>query len=199
MPRPKKQADLCPNCYLFEQIEEPLIFRPGSSIMYSCGRSHTYDDSEVLQNLLMQVARKKDAVDRASRPQPEKQEEDNEKAPTKVQTDGGLHISQDDLTRLKSILGHFSDGSNMYGCLYALNEELKDTKAALAAAKSAPILAAGVKVSAEMMPNNDMTITAVIPEPFVQPLLDIAAANDMDAITYFNSVVDHAFRSGWFF
>ena len=202
MPTPKKakQPDMCPNCYLFEQKDEPLIFRPGSDLMHRCGRGHRYEDVDALQNLPKQMIHKKEAIETAKNPPPEP----DPAAPIKQALTGtGILIEKDDRVRIESIVGHFTDSSSLFGSVYAINEELKDTKEALAAMKAAQLAAKrapGSPVgSTEARANGDLAITAVVPERFVQPLMDIAAANGMDVVTYYNSVIDNAFESQWFF
>jgi hypothetical protein len=202
MPAPKKakSPDMCPNCYLFEQKDEPLIFRPGSDLMHRCGRGHRYEDVDALQNLTMQMIRKKEAIEVAANPPAPSTEP---AAPLVVAAPTGIQISQDDQVRIQSILGKFTDSSSLFGMLYALNEELKEAKDQIAtlkmvqqAAKMSPG-ASGPTTS--MNPDGNMVIQTIIPEQYVQPLIDIAEANAMDVVTYFNSVIDNALPSGWFF
>lgn len=202
----KKKAELCPNCYLFEQVEEPLIFRPGSDHMHHCNRGHSYEDKETLENLLMQVNRKRAAIEKAKNPDPEEPEKTGKQLP-KALTGTGVLIEKDDKIRIEAILGQeFTDSSSLFGALFSLNEELNDVKANLATLQAAKAAAAaktpGTGPSAGTIgfqPNGDMTILAVVPEVFASPLKDIAEANGMDAAAYFNDVVENGFKNGWFF
>jgi nitroreductase len=91
-----------------------------------------------------------------------------------------------DCARLAGLLGDFTDSSSLFGAVFALNQELRDTKELLA-------MAQGVTEG-----TGDVTIQLTIPERHVASIKDVAEANEMDIGRYMNLRVTEGLDAMWF-
>ena len=192
----KTQTTLCPNCFLYEGIDTPLRFTPGSDLMHHCDKGHSYPDSDELhQRANLMNAKKRALKDAESEDLEEKPKTKPKPAPT-----DGIKIVEDDRLRIESIVGPFSDGSSLFGAIFALKDQIEDLKVELANAQTAHKTAVSKIPGAKpKVAGGDTEVIATIPADHVAPLQAIAEANNMDWVVYFNSVVDHGLKSGWFY
>lgn len=208
----KKQTDtMCPICYLQDGISEPLQMHLGQTKPITCGRDHVFQDREELSTLVRQMLDQKRALaPKADVPPPVLDEPlpppDEENAagqstnPISLNGEKSLTISAVDMVRLTSLVGKFRDGSTLFGMVFALSQELKDTKELLKRAQDSAKVAKGKgQISAPRALQGEEAVTLIIPERHVQPIKDIANANGMDIERYLNAKVEDGLDNMWFY
>jgi hypothetical protein len=200
----KMQEPMCPKCYLEAGVDEPLVYRLGSTQPLKCAKDHVYDDREELSLLTRQMIDQKKALAPRSDPPPPKIEE-----PPEAKIDGditnplsttgvnGMSLPPIDVMRLSQILGSFSDSSSLFGAVFALSQELKDTQELLQRAKSARAVAN--TGSAPRKIGGDLIVQLVIPERHTGPIQDIAEANGMDITRYMNAKIEEGLDNMWYY
>ena len=207
-----KRNDLCPRCYLENGVDEPLVYKLGSTQPLKCGNNHVFDDREELSVLTRQMLeRKKSLAPKVDLPPPVVDEPlpppdlENEagESTNPLDTKGvqGMVIPPIDMVRLTTLLGTFRDSSTLFGTVYALTQELKDTQELLRRAQAARAVAnTGSKQPESVRAmGGDVAIQLVIPERHVGSLNDIAVANGMDITRYMNAKVEDGLDSLWYY
>ena len=205
MAAPKVQ-NMCPQCYLKDGRDEPIVYHLGSTQPMRCNLNHVYEDRLELSILTKQMLDQKRALAPKADPPPPVVE-DVDQGPPKIDGDitnplpttgvKGMMLSPMDMVRLTSMVGNFSDGSSLFGSIFAINQELKDTKELLSRAQNAKAVAnigSGPKVL-----GGDVAIQLIIPERHVGPIHDISDANGMDITRYMNAKVEDGLDSMWFY
>lgn len=201
----KRKPDMCPNCYLHDSIDEPLVYHLGSTQPLSCKNGHVYEDREELSALTRQMNDQKKALaPKADPPPPVILEELGESKidgniTNPIPTDGAksMVIAPIDIVRLTQVLGSFTDSSSLFGSVFAISQELKDTKELLQRAQSARAVASSAK--GPQVIGGDVVVQLLIPERHVGPINDIAEANGMDITRYMNARVEFGLDSMWFY
>lgn len=208
----KKQAlkiqDFCPRCYLENNSDVVLTYHPGSGTSHSCEFGHEYDDRELLAQLMQQASQQRSGK-KPKAPDPVKQDipapsqdqtlveaQDNKEDGSKpeiVDQSKGIFIGAVDFSRLSSIIGHFSDSSSLFGAVFALNQELLDTKEALRLSREARNFTAAGPTG------GDVLVQVVVPEAHVVPMTDVAESNGMDLASYLSDRVNWALSNMWFY
>ena len=205
MAAPRKQ-DMCPRCYLQDGIDEPLIYHLGSTQPLSCKNNHVYDDREELSMLTKQMNdHKKSLLPKADPVPPPVIQEDLDSPKidgnitNPIPTNGvkGMNIAPIDVVRLTGILGSFTDSSSLFGSVFAISQELKDTKELLQRAQSAKAVASSG--NSPRVVGGDVVVQLLIPERHVGPINDIAISNGMDITRYMNARVEFGLDSMWFY
>jgi hypothetical protein len=210
MAAPRKQ-DFCPRCYLDKGEDVILAYRLGSTQPLRCDKDHIYEDREELSNLTHQMNEQRRALAPKADPPPPVIEEapgtpskidgdiTNPVGITGLSIDGvkPLTIPPIDMARLSSILGTFRDSSTLFGSVYALQQELKDTKELLKRAMDAKAVAKTGDAPRKI--GGDIMIQVIIPERHVEPVRDIAEANGMDITRYMNAKIEEGFDSMWYY
>jgi len=103
-------------------------------------------------------------------------------------------IDEINFARISGILGHFTDASSLFGSIFALQQELQDTKELQQRAEASKKLLEGPRRL-----NGDAMIQLIIPERHVESVKGVAEANAMDETRFMNSVVELGLDNGWFF
>jgi hypothetical protein len=201
-----KRSDMCPRCYLENGVDEPIVYHLGSTQPMKCKNGHVFDDREELSRLTKQMLDQKRALAPKADPPPPQIEEPEAKIDGDITnplpTSGvkGVNISPIDVVRLTSLLGSFRDSSTLFGSVYALTQELNDTKEMLKRAQSARAVAnTGSNQPPPKVAGGDVIVQLVIPERHVGPLNDIAEANGMDLTRYMNAKVEDGLDSMWYY
>lgn len=214
-PRP---ADPCPLCMIQTGIIEPLQFQPGSKTNHFCLKGHDYPDRDQLQELMKQALplKQKLVVQQATiiqpvgsappapEPSPATHDFTVVEGPAETPTDGQplilthvgdkvISIGPLDFARIAGIIGHFTDSSSLFGAIYALQQQLADERELRQRVDDAKKIGTIHKIG------GDMPVEIVVPERHVEPVKDIAEANQMDITRYVNAMVEHALDNGWFF
>lgn len=198
-----KQQNMCPRCYLQDGIDEPIIYHLGSTQPMRCNNSHIYEDREELSALTKQMLDQKRALSPKADPPPPVIEDPEAKIdgditnPLPTVGVKGLSVPPIDVVRLTLILGSFRDSSSLFGAVFAISQELKDTKELLQRAQSAKTVSSvgqGPKVV-----GGDLIVQLVIPERHVVPINDIAEANGMDVTRYMNAKVEDGLDNMWYY
>lgn len=210
MATPKKsQENFCPRCYLEDGIDEPLVYRLGSMQPLKCNKEHVYEDREELSALTKQMNDQRRSLAPKVDPLPPVVTEDGEEKkidpnitnPIPTGDSNVLVLCAVDVQRLGMILGHFTDSSSLFGSVFALNQELQDTKELLKRAQSARAVS-GVGSGPSGGPRaigGDVSIQLVIPERHVGPINDVAESNGMDIARYMNARVEDGLDNYWFY
>ena len=194
---------MCPRCYLQDGVDEPITYNLGSTQPLKCKNGHVFDDREELSVLTKQMLDQKKALAPKVDPPPPVIDEPEAKIDGDITnplpTTGikGVMISPIDVVRLTSLVGSFRDSSTLFGSVFAIQQELKDTKELLQRAQSARAVASigsGPKVI-----GGDVIVQLVIPERHVGPIQDIAEANGMDITRYMNAKVEDGLDSMWYY
>jgi hypothetical protein len=202
----QKKTDFCPLCKLQKDIDNKLDYRPGSTISHVCSEGHEFDDRETLTNLMTQAfSRKPEPVileNRELDPEYVKAIESGAVITdaTAPMSHGGkaMIIGPVDVTRLSTILGHFTDSSSLFGSVFSLNQQLAETKDLLQRAMDAKRVSK-IPTGKTRKVGGDMVIELLIPERHVQPLIDLAGANGMDLERYMNARTEDALDNQWFY
>jgi hypothetical protein len=196
-----KTPTMCPDCYMFEGVDTPLD-PPRAGAQARCPKGHTWDDMENLQNRLTQAKNKRAAVDRQNNPEPEETPEQKKKKIQEMQKPKGneVVICEDDYKRISDRVGDFPDGATLYGKIFSIMEDLKNTQALLndAMKKKSPTSEAKGSETANQE-GGDLELPARIPEKHVEPLKAIAEAAGSTTVAYFNSIVENGLDNGWFY
>jgi len=195
---PEKPRSLCPRCYLNDGTDVDLQYRLGQSQPLACEKGHVFTDREELSELTrVMLGRKKASMKKPEPvPAPTVPEPTPGEQPKVVVTGDSTvrfsngpkprEISPIDCARLAGLLGDFTDSSSLFGAVFALNQELRDTKELLA-------MAQGVTEG-----TGDVTIQLTIPERHVASIKDVAEANEMDIGRYMNLRVTEGLDAMWF-
>ena len=197
-----KPVTLCPDCYMFDGTDTSLLpSRPGSQA--KCEKGHTWDDMEDLQQRLTLAKNKRAAIEAQNNPQKEESEEDKKKKIEAMQKPKGneIVICMDDYKRLSDMLGHFPDGSTLYGKVYAMMEEIKGMQQQIDELnKKKPAGGGNGTMMAGAPPSGgEIQMTINIPERHVMSLFGIAEAQRTSAQAYVQAIVESGFDNGWFF
>ena len=204
---PKKE-NFCPRCYLEDGIDEPIVYHLGSTQPLKCGKEHVYDDREELSTLTKQMLDQKRALAPKADPPPPVIEVASSDPPkidgditNPLPTAGikGLVITPIDMVRLTSILGTFTDSSSLFGAVFAIQSQLKDTEELLKRAQSARAVSSAGSGPGPRVVGGDAIIQLVIPERHVEPIKDIAEANGMDITRYMNAKVEDGLDNLWYY
>jgi hypothetical protein len=213
----ERKPDPCPRCYLEDGIDNPLVYRLGSQQPLKCSKEHLYEDREELSNLTSQMIRDKKSklppkpvptlevvVDQAL-PDADKtvftlveKEDVTNPIPVPKGTQG-VHISPIDFVRMSQLIGHFTDSSSLFGAIFAINQELKDTKELLQRALDAKKVSSIGGGPGVRKVGGDEIIQLVIPERHVGPLHDIAESNGMDVTRYMCAKVEDGLDAMWYY
>jgi hypothetical protein len=194
---------MCPRCYLQDGMDEPITYNLGSTQPLRCKNGHIFEDREELSVLTKQMLDQKKALAPKADPPPPQIEEPEAKIDGDITnplpTTGvrAINITPIDVVRLTSLLGTFKDSSTLFGSVFALQQELKDTKELLQRAQSARNVA-NVGESPKVI-GGDAIIQLVIPERHVGPINDIAEANGMDITRYMNAKIEDGLDSMWYY
>lgn len=193
-----KPADICPLCYQ-ANLETELQYRPGSKFSHFCERGHEYDDRELLSTLMMKIAKVRGSTAMTKpQPVPESGPEVKPQQPAPVEPvppmvpDTLFVVNEIDQQRLKTVLGNFTDGSSLFGAVFALNEELKYAKSRVER------LDAGTEVIKTENLGGDMPITVIIPEAHVQTLKDTSSGFGMSVDKYMTLRVSEGLTNRWY-
>lgn len=216
-----RPPDNCPLCFMQSNIHEPIIML-GSKNFPHCAKGHEYPEREDLSNLSMQAFPKPTPVPLpppSRSPQPV-QPLDSSGGTKLVGVPGpkgasgggndqigpgdpespapqsvpGMVIDEINFARISGILGHFTDASSLFGSIFALQQELQDTKELQQRAEASKKLLEGPRRL-----NGDAMIQLIIPERHVESVKGVAEANAMDETRFMNSVVELGLDNGWFF
>jgi hypothetical protein len=190
---------------LNEGRDEALIYHLGSTQPLKCNNNHVYEDREELSVLTRQMNdQKRTLAPKADKSAPvidenppEAKIDANITNPIATNGSKGISLIPIDVQRLAVLLGHFTDSSSLFGAVFALNQELQDTKDRLKRSQNARVVAnvgSGPKAI-----GGDVVIQVVIPERHVGPINDIADANGMDMTQYMNDKVENGFDNMWFY
>ena len=209
MALPKKE-NLCPRCYLQSGQDIPLIYNLGSTQPLKCKNDHVFEDREELSTLTRQMLDQKRALAPKAEtppltldPLPPPDEANKAGQSTNpLPTEGvqGMIVPPIDMVRLTSLLGTFRDSSTLFGTIYALTQELKDTKELLKRATDARAVSSiGGPGAPPRAIAGDIIIQLVIPERHVAALNDISQANGMDVTRYMNAKVEDGCDNMWFY
>ncbi len=202
-PKERKQ-DMCPTCYLKDGLDEPLTYRLGSTQPLKCGRGHEFGDREEISQLTAQMNQaKRDLEPKIEKPVPTLDELPKPAvditSPINPGDARGINVSPVDFIRLTSILGHFTDGSSLFGSVFALQQQLEETKLLLQRATDARAVSKTGSGPGVQKLGGDISIELVIPERHVGPIKDIAEANGMDVQRYMNAKVEDGLDSYWYY
>jgi hypothetical protein len=206
---------MCPKCYLQDGIDESLIYHLGSTQPLKCKNEHVFEDREELSVLTKQMLdQKKSLAPKADTPPPILDEplpppDPNNKAgestlpigSTGLNIDGvkSLTIPPIDMARLASLLGTFRDSSTLFGSVFAISQELNDTKELLRRLQDAKSVSKIGPGEAPRIVGGDIVVQLVIPERHVSPIRDIAQANGMDITRYMNAKVEDGLDNQWYY
>lgn len=207
----KKPVEYCPDCFMFDGLDEPLIIRPNAKP--SCGRGHRWDNLEMDElDQKISLANRKRATIQAQGPakdpdQAEAQPQTPEppaKPPKPIPQDKSskVSISVQDIERLSGLIGGFSDSGTLFGRVFALKADLDEARAQIATLQAAKMqVAAGGKelAASQTEANGDLIVSVIVPEQHVQPLREIAEANGTSLELYFNAIIENGLSNGWFF
>jgi hypothetical protein len=216
MPTPVK--DNCPLCYLTNRVYEPLMMQ-GPKNFPCCAHGHEYPEREDLTLLMTQAFPKPTPAPvpfppRSPQPvqqldshppklnlpgpkgAPDESREEKKQTSREIPTESSSRIGIDEINyvRMSDILGHFTDASSMYGAIFALHQELLDTKELLQRAETSKKVAEGPR-----RVGGDAVIQLIIPERHVESVRNIAEANSLDETRFMNSAVELGLDNGWFF
>jgi hypothetical protein len=205
-----KRLDLCPKCYLEQGQDIPIVYNLGSTQPLQCKSGHVFEDREELSNLTRQMLDQKKALaPKADVPPPilddplPAPDESNKigQSTNPLPTDGvrGMVIPPIDMVRLTSLLGTFRDSSTLFGTVYALTQELNDTKELLRRVNDKQTVQKAGSQAPPRAVGGDLVVQLVIPERHVNPINDIAEANGMDITRYMNAKVEDGLDSMWFY
>lgn len=206
----KKELPLCPRCYLQDGADEPLVYHLGSTQPLRCKKDHVYEDREELSILTKQMIDQKRALaPKSDTPPPVLDEplpppDETNKAgesTNPLPTEGvkGMIVPPIDMVRLTQLLGTFRDSSTLFGAVYAIQQELKDTKELLRRMQDAKAVSRAGSGAPPRALGGDLVVQLVIPERHVGPINDIAVANGMDVTRYMNAKVEDGLDSMWFY
>ena len=204
---PKRQ-DMCPTCYLNDEKDVPLQYNLGSTKPLQCGSGHVFEDREELSTLTHQMIEQKKALAPKAEPQPpvdeilppvdEENKIGNSTNPIQVNI-RSMVISAIDMERITGLIGTFRDSSTLFGTIYALTQELAETKELLKRAMDAKAVSrpSGPPGTVRAI-GGDALIQVIIPERWVGPIKDIAEANGMDSTRYMNARIEDGLDNQWF-
>lgn len=202
-PKERKQ-DMCPRCYLDGGKDEPLQYKLGSTQPLRCGAGHVFEDREELSTLSAQMNEARRIANPPPPPPPPQPVDESkllESHPTDpIPTESavkGIIITPIDFVRLSSLVGHFTDSSSLVGAVFALNQELQDTKELLRRAHDAKKVASAGSGPRKLA--GDVAIEVLIPERHVGPIQDIAEANAMDISRYMNAKIEDGLDAMWYY
>lgn len=199
MPKPPKPGpSYCPNCYLFDGVEAPLTARVGSNA--KCERGHVFDDMEDLERKQDMARHKREQIKAAENPG-QAPAEVGKSAVVDQNTGTEITISQDDRLRLSNLLGPFTDGSSLYGSVFSLMQDLKNSEEMLKLSQKTQSSGAAQVAAANVGLNSggELPITILVPERHVQPLKDISEANGTNTPDYMQAAIANGLDSGWFY
>jgi hypothetical protein len=202
---------LCPDCYLTNGIDTPMIIRAGSAL--KCQVGHTWGsggDSDNGGSISgMEIYDQRQAMARHKRSEMAKKEDPSFNEPAgltvsaivKSNTGDEVIIDQETRGRITALIGEFGDASTLFGAIYSLVEDIKTLQEELRIAKSAPsskiVLDANDGMQAAAA--GDMAVTVLIPERHVIPLQDIAEAQGTNVPEYVNSIFGSGLDASWFY
>ena len=203
MPRAKLPTSLCPDCFMAEGIDEPLIVRAGT--LTRCSRGHTWAEMEDLDHRMDLAKRKREAMqpENVSKPL----DEDATQTPFAAPKGGELVVSETDKIRLAAILGDVNDSATLYGSVWSLQADLKASQELVADLQAKHVARAKQTIAAAesadpalpAVQGGDMTILLVIPERHVQSMQDMAESQGTTLEAYVNAIVEGGMDSSWFF
>lgn len=199
----KPGPSLCPDCYLTQGIDTPLISRQGSTIRCEVGHSwpgnDQFSDMEILQQR-QDMARHKRAQ-MALKENPELAEPVKTVPATVQAAEMDIVVGRENVARITDIIGEFSDASSLYGGIYSLAQDLKTAKEELNLARKSlsPAATKELNPTMQVLASGDMPITVLVPERYVQPLKDISEANAAEVPDYMQNIITSGFENGWFF
>lgn len=213
----ERKPDFCPKCFLETGIDNPLIFRLGSTQPLKCNKEHVFEDREVLSNLTREMIDTKKAknppkpvptldivVDQAE-PGTDKTvvtmveiKDPTDPIPVPSGTKG-INVSPIDFVRMSQIIGHFTDSSSLFGAIFAINQELNDTKELLRRAMDAKSVSSIGGGPGVRKIGGDEIIQVIIPERHVQPIRDIAESNGLDVTRYMNAKIEDGLDCQWYY
>jgi len=206
MPKPSAPGPtLCPDCFLFQGIDTPIISRAGATLRCSAG--HTWpgndvvSDMEIFQQRQDLARKKRAAVEAQSNPNAVQEPVETTKIGVAPGLGRQIAINEEDHDRIAKLIGEFGDGATLYGTIMSLTMDLKGVQDELNKARkaAAPGAAAALNPKLELLATGDLPVTIIVPERYVQPLKDIAEANSCEVPDYMNSVIANGFDGGWFF
>jgi hypothetical protein len=197
----KKPSENCPDCYLFDGVDQALQIRQGTTPR--CDRGHTWPEMEDLDQRISLAKRKREAVNKQSNPPKEASKPETPPSQLPVDKPSSVVLSTQDQQRLAQILGgEFGDGATLFGLVFSLKDDLSSALQTISQMQAQKNAAAAQRAGAPAAPTKsgeDLILQVVIPERHVQPLQDISEANGADITTYVNSVVEGGLDSSWFY
>jgi hypothetical protein len=206
MVKAKIGPSLCPDCYLFDGVDTPLLSRQGATLR--CERGHTWSgndhfaDHEILEQRQSMARHKRSEM--AKKENPELQEP---QAPVTLgpapHSDTGTEIIIDKEShgRISSIVGDFGDAATLYGVIFSMAQDMKTLQDELRIAQKAPSVMAIKDANDGLTPSGggDLPVTVLIPERHVTPIKDIAEANGCSVPDYVNAIVTNGCDANWFY
>lgn len=203
MAKPAKLGpSLCPDCYLTQGIDTPLISRPGSILRCELGHSWQgndhYSDMEILEQRQSMARHKRNELAKQANPP----EQEATVSAIVQANDTDIVIGKEDQNRITSIIGEFSDSSSLFGSIFALQQDLRAAQDELQLARKHAASSANKTNGTpepQMMSSGDMKVVVTVPERFVQGLKDISEANSTTPEAYMDAVIANGFDGGWFF
>lgn len=190
LPKPPKPRELCPRCYAVG-VENDLIYSKSSRTGHSCPVGHTWEDRgdvsarEILGYEITEMNKKRRALEPPKPVAPQIIPE--------IPNDTRIKIDPIDKERIESLLGPFGDSSELFGKIFAFNEQMKDARELAERAQ------ARIAVSQVRTVGGDYPMTYNVPERHVQPIKDVAESGGMSIERYLQAGFDNALDNMWLY